>query len=425
MRLVCFIFLLITNASCIAQQAVGIKFEKGLNWVEIKQKARKENKFIFLDAYTTWCAPCRYMAKYIFPQPQVGDFFNKHFINIAVQIDTTKKDNKYVKSWYNDAKMISNLYKIDAYPTYLFFNQDGILVHIIKGASNSANNFISKAKDAFDPKTQYLNLKNEYEKGNRDSVFLLSLIKAAKDANDDSLDVFINTYLKTQGNLLTQQNINFIARGTRKINDIGFYILLNYPKEVNAVIGKSERIKILSNIVFNEQIYPLLSNNAKITYMGGGMIIYKTDSLKKNVNWTDIGNKIAVKYKDITKPIVLHAQLEYYEWLNDWGNFNNCLINYTSNGNEIDTDFIDTKAWNFVTFCDDKKYFKDAIKWASVLVENETHPYYFQTFSRLLYKAGEKESAIKYMQKCALLLKAPNKSINETIEKMRKGEKIE
>ena len=137
---------------------------------------------------------------------------------------------------------------------------------------------------------------------------MLSLIKAAKDANDDSLRVFINTYLKAQGNLLTLQNINFIARATMKINDIGFYVFLNHSKEVDAIIGKSERIKILSKIVFNEQIYPLLSNNGKIQYKGG-MIIYGEDSLNKNVNWPKIENEIALKYKDISKQIILNAKL--------------------------------------------------------------------------------------------------------------------
>lgn len=424
MRLICFVLLLISNIYCLAQQTAGIKFEKELSWKDIKQKAKKENKFIFLDAYTTWCIPCRNMAVNIFPQAQVGDFFNKNFINVAVQIDITKKDNENVKSWYKDAKMIADIYKIDAYPTYLFFNQNGILVHFIKGGSGNASDFVAKAKEAFDPKTQFFNLKSEYKRGKRDSVFLLSLINAAKDVNDDSLPAFINVYLKTQNNSLTQQNINFIVRGTRKISDIGFDILLNYPRKIDSIIGKSERMKILSKIVFNEQIYPLLSNNGKITYKGG-MIMYREDSLKKNIDWLDIEDDLTMKYKDISKQIIVSAKLRYYEWLNDWIGFNNCLLDYTSTESEIDLDFLDSNAWNFTTYCDNKEFFSDAIKWSSVLVKSELHPYYFKTYSRLLYKAGKKDLALKYIEKCASLFKTPDESINEIIKKIRKGEKIE
>lgn len=41
-----------------------IVFEKG-TWEEVKEKAAKENKPIFVDAYTTWCGPCKWMAKNI------------------------------------------------------------------------------------------------------------------------------------------------------------------------------------------------------------------------------------------------------------------------------------------------------------------------------------------------------------------------
>ena len=425
MKLLFFISFLVINNFCTAQQTVGIHFEKVINWKKIKQKAKKENKLIFIDAYTTWCIPCREMSENIFPQAKVGYFFNKNFINVAVQMDVAKKDNRYVKNWYKDAKMIANEYKIDAYPTYLFLNSDGDLVHLIKGASNNADDFIAKAKEALDPKTQFLNLKKEYEKGKRDSDFLVSLINAAENAHDDSLLVFINTYLKTQSSLLTQQNINFIARGTRHINDTGFFVLLNHPKKVDAVIGKSERIKILSKIVFNEQIYPLLSYDAGIKYRGS-MTLYRTDSLKKNIDWSEIENKMRLNYKEnISKRIILYAQLQYYQWLKDWSNFNNCLLNYVSNGNEPDLDFINLHAWNFATYCHDKKYLNDAIKWAMILTKDEKHPYYFKTYSRLLYKAGDKNLAVRYMEKCASLLKSPDVSINEAMEKMKTGEEIE
>src|SRR5690606_26355882 len=106
MRL-CLIFnLLVISAHCAVQQSPGINFEKNLNWAEVKQKAKKENKLIFMDEYTTWCIPCGQMSENIFPLAEVGEFFNKNFINVAVQMDVTKNDSKYEKSWYKDAKMI-------------------------------------------------------------------------------------------------------------------------------------------------------------------------------------------------------------------------------------------------------------------------------------------------------------------------------
>src|SRR5690554_7048278 len=40
----------------------GIKFEN-LTFEEAIQKAKEENKLIFLDAYAVWCGPCKMMDR--------------------------------------------------------------------------------------------------------------------------------------------------------------------------------------------------------------------------------------------------------------------------------------------------------------------------------------------------------------------------
>ncbi|RTZ50047.1 thioredoxin [Chryseobacterium arthrosphaerae] len=42
-------------------QSKGINFQK-LIWKPQKNRS-KENKLIFIDLYTTWCGPCKLMAK--------------------------------------------------------------------------------------------------------------------------------------------------------------------------------------------------------------------------------------------------------------------------------------------------------------------------------------------------------------------------
>ncbi|WP_114941117.1 thioredoxin family protein [Mucilaginibacter endophyticus] len=149
----------------------GIKFEKGLTWAQIKAKAKKENKYVFVDGFTSWCEPCKIMANEIFPQQKVGDFFNKNFINVSVQFDQTKNDNADVKLFYKDAKYLASTYKIAAYPTFLFFNPSGELVHTVVGGTVKADDFIAKAKSALDPATQYTHLKKQFEQGKRDATF--------------------------------------------------------------------------------------------------------------------------------------------------------------------------------------------------------------------------------------------------------------
>src|SRR5580704_15785264 len=110
-------------------QDLGIQFVRGMSWQQIRAKAKKEHKFIFMDCYTTWCGPCKYMAKNIFPLKETGDAVNAKFISVSVQLDTSKHDSDTTKGWYADAHIIATKYKVNAYPTYLFFNPKGELVH--------------------------------------------------------------------------------------------------------------------------------------------------------------------------------------------------------------------------------------------------------------------------------------------------------
>ena len=54
-------------------QAQGINFFEG-SFQEVKAEAKKQNKIIFIDCYTSWCGPCKWMAKNVFTDKKVGDF---------------------------------------------------------------------------------------------------------------------------------------------------------------------------------------------------------------------------------------------------------------------------------------------------------------------------------------------------------------
>jgi thiol-disulfide isomerase/thioredoxin len=57
-----------------AQTDTGVHFEHNLSWTAIQAKAKAENKYIFMDCFTTWCGPCKYMSTTIFPQKESGDY---------------------------------------------------------------------------------------------------------------------------------------------------------------------------------------------------------------------------------------------------------------------------------------------------------------------------------------------------------------
>lgn len=81
-------------------------------WSQALQKAKEENKPIFLDIYATWCGPCRLLKAKTFTNSEVVNFYNAHFINISM--DGEK----------GEGLMLANKYQIPGYPSLLIVNSD-------------------------------------------------------------------------------------------------------------------------------------------------------------------------------------------------------------------------------------------------------------------------------------------------------------
>lgn len=111
----------------------GISFQK-ISLDEAKALAKKSNKLIFIDCYTTWCGPCKAMDKNVFSQEKVGTTFNQKFINIKLDME---KDA--------DGKKVAADYRVNSYPTLLFMDKDGTLKKRAIGMK-SADDLISIAK---------------------------------------------------------------------------------------------------------------------------------------------------------------------------------------------------------------------------------------------------------------------------------------
>lgn len=427
LRYLLFTPILFTHFVGSTQNTAGIRFvESEYNtWEDVKQAAKHENKYIFIDAYTTWCTPCKYMSQNIFPQKEVGEFFNQNFISIALQMDKTKNDSEPVKRWYQDAKMISEKYKIGSYPTYLFFDKDGILIHVINGASKNKEDFLTKVKEVTNPATRYSKLKEDFKNGRSDSVFLLQLIHAARNGGDDSLlHLSINTYLNTQHNLLSRNNILLIAEGTSTSNDKGFEVLLNNPKDVEDIIGNKTRAWLLGKIAFDEEIFPVIMPHGKKTEYPGGMAVYGGGEMNKNVDWSSIQNTLKSKYGDLTGKILLNGKLKYFTWLEDWENFNATLEKYTITETNLDTSYLWNMAIKLLDNTELTHAFKDALQWSSVLLSDKNHPEYLKIYSQILYRAGKKRLSLKYLDEYLQKTNKPDISRKAKL-KMLKGEDME
>lgn len=94
----------------------GIEFTD-ISLKKAKLKANKAEKYIFIDAYTDWCGPCKRMAATTFKDAEVAEFFNSEFINLKIEMEKNP-----------DGRDIARQYGVNAYPTLLIIDSDGNLV---------------------------------------------------------------------------------------------------------------------------------------------------------------------------------------------------------------------------------------------------------------------------------------------------------
>ena len=139
-------------------QTKNINFEHS-TFAEIKAKAKKENKLIFVDAFTTWCGPCKQMAKNVFTNDAVADFYNFSFINAKIDMEQ------------GEGIEIAKQYEVKCYPNLLFIDGDGNLVHRIAG-SMSVKEFINLGKETQYPEKCFSYYTKNFEANKANADFL-------------------------------------------------------------------------------------------------------------------------------------------------------------------------------------------------------------------------------------------------------------
>ncbi len=214
-------------ASTITGSSQGLEFFHG-TWEETLDKAKAENKIIFVDSYTTWCGPCRRMQKNIFPLKQAGDVYNKHFINVKMNMET------------QEGMKFGMTYPVGAYPTLYYIDPDGKVV-LKKVGGQHLDGFLELAKKALKSYDQSPDLAVEWEKGNRNYNFVLKYIKALNNADKPTNKVALQ-YLREKKNLDKDRKAVLLFEATNECDSKLFEMMTEkkYLKLIKQIYSERE-----------------------------------------------------------------------------------------------------------------------------------------------------------------------------------------
>jgi thiol-disulfide isomerase/thioredoxin len=230
--------------------AQGISFNHG-SWEEVKTAAQKENKLIFVDFYTTWCGPCKFMANEVFPLKQIGDFYNQHFI--SVKIDAEK----------GEGPALARKYNVSGYPTLIFTNPKEEVVYRVMG-STDPEVLITQGKIAITPGANLETLKAKYA-GNtlsKEELFqYLNLVKARGD--DKEAAGLFDQYFKQVDHTISPGLFKLITGYVENSDNTAFKYVEEHRKDFETVEGKEKVTKYVEGMLLAEVKYGKYASEAE------------------------------------------------------------------------------------------------------------------------------------------------------------------
>lgn len=398
----------------------GMGWIGNMKWEQIIEKARTENKYIFIDCVASWCLPCKWMDANVYNEEAVITHFRNDFISVKLQFDTLKHPDTSTKMLYQLSKVFKDSYHVNMFPTFLFFSPDGIILHKDVGVKTKTD-LINSSINSRNPEKQYYTLLRNYNMGKRDVKDMAYISYHAKAIDEKetaqkvSKDYIKNHLIILQDlNSFTKENVKFISTFVANASDPGFLVFYKNVAKVDSAMGENGYAKkVIDRLTFSEYIFPS----------------FKTcDKTNCTPNWKIIYRKIKTKLDANTaKRNVVNSQLKWYSYKENWllaYKYLNLKIKYYGiDTTDAMTDMqLNNIIWNAVFLnSKDQNAINNSIRWMeNVISRNPRITNYLDTYSNLLYKIGRIKEAISIQQK-ALQLEPNNKDLIVTLEKMRAG----
>ncbi|RYD71372.1 MAG: DUF255 domain-containing protein, partial [Sphingobacteriales bacterium] len=346
------LFLLVISIQAV--QAQGIEFFHG-SWAEAKAEAKKQNKPIFMDAFTTWCGPCKRMAANVFTKAEVGDYFNKNFVNYKLDMEK------------GDGPAVAKEFKVEFYPTYLFFTPDGELMHKAMGAKGPED-FIKDGQTAADPNSNLYGQVKRFKNGDRDPKFVESFLSKLGDLDQNMQKDVLDTYWKGKKmtDLLEPANWAIFRDHETDILSERYKYVFDNRKAFYDKFGKNDVDGSLINKA-GPQMQTALQTGDEVLYNRVREVLLTSD--KKEV-----------------KKFTANSEVLFKLVKKDYKNFNKLANAYVTEHIAGSAEDLNQLAWAVYQNTDDKESLSNAENWAKKSVELKKNYANTDTYASVLYK---------------------------------------
>ncbi|SDI58209.1 Thioredoxin-like [Chryseobacterium taeanense] len=350
-----------------AQEA--IHFQE-LPFKDLIAKAKKENKIVFIDAYTSWCGPCKMMERNIFTKKTVGDYYNSNFVNARFDMEK------------GEGREIAAKFGVRSYPTYLFLNGDGELVSQNFGYMEESM-FLSMAQDINSPNNKKGTLKERFEKGEKDPEFLINIMRLNSSSDFDFAKKASERYFenKEKTSELTKDDIGLLLFFLKSSEDKNYKVFTQ---------RKAEIIKFLP-----EETYREFDNQLKL----GKIVEQSIDSQNKKIDddyFMNMAEPLVGKHDAEVK--LNQTKLSYYEQNANFPEYEKAALVYYKNSDAFEPNELLKAAWIFSEHINNPTSLKKAAEWAEKSVMRGETSENTYILAKLYFLTGNKDQAKTYAE---------------------------
>lgn len=350
----------ITIQTSYAQE--GISFEKG-TWSEVLTKAKSQDKLVFLDAYASWCGPCKWMAKNTFPDDEVASYYNAKFVNYKMDMEK------------GEGPAVAKTYNVDAYPSLLFVNSDGDLVSKNVGAMGPKD-FMEMGASVADRKVKSLaEMAKHYESGAADRAFLHEYINRLADSRLNYKEPLEDWRkgMKVE-DLMEEANWKMFMKVFRRTDTDEFkHVVANREKFEEKYGEDVVRKKLMQNYTF---------------------AMYMAQRQKDDAAYKAARKEFAKSGMPNVKTAVMMQDLSWYQSKKDWKKYMKTATKITKTDAVENSSFLNNISWTAYENVEKAKDLEKALGWAKKSVELDTKYYNLDTQAMLEYKLGKTDAAI-------------------------------
>jgi len=340
---------------------------RNLTFAEGLAAAKEEGKPVFIDCFTTWCGPCKWMSANIFTDQSVADYYNNNYV--CLKIDMEK----------GEGIDIAKNYTIRAYPTLLYLDEKGDKLLVSVGANRDPQSYINNGKRALDPENNI-----PYFLANKDANFdnpafmssYFSLMSEANMVNSAEVDRYFSSIPFEQW--LNDANWNILMESPLALENTTFQTILKNSAIVKEEKGPEALAFISDRIyqVLGQKLYRARDEDGKEAY------------LQAKANLAE-GSYIA---KD---EVVFKLSILEYQKEENWDLWAQTVSNGVKEYYWNDANALNNVAWTAFEKVEDKTLLKSALQWAQRAVELTPAHHIIDTYAHLLAATGEKQAALE------------------------------